>query len=379
MNDYFEQPFEYLRRKETGEKFEKEVCDNWYKARAFVLDKLSDVAFHPASREHLCVVVHGDSPLMLSVVRQVALLAHYINYDEENEDETKRKRTVITIVSQNPRIVDELQKEEYLCNLPKYCKWSLDGIVHHKDSFIDIELELIGECTVVEREDLKVIKEEDVELFCRQKPEKEVFWIDTRKAQYANRMYSLGKEIDNLPYEDIHDVRRYAMALNVFQFIKMEKDPGKMINEEEWENEQKQINVLMALSNIFCSDCFRIRYNSIKPFCGKGKMTDSQALEKYYAELSKSEHARWVVEKLILGFRPMNAQERLLDERLICNKEAKMQFRNSIKTNWKSPVHIDLCSFADLRRIDPDNMKYDSFLMLGISEILKKVGEVPLA
>ena len=47
---------------------------------------------------------------MLSVVRQVALSAHYVNYDEENPVETKRKRTVITIVSQNPKIVEELQK-----------------------------------------------------------------------------------------------------------------------------------------------------------------------------------------------------------------------------------------------------------------------------
>ena len=120
MESYNEQPFEYLRRKETGENFEKEICDNLYKARAFVLDKLKDVAFEVDSGEHLRVVVHGDSPLMLTVVRQVAFSAHYINYDEENTIETKRKRTVITIVSQNPKIVEELQKEEYLYNLPKY-------------------------------------------------------------------------------------------------------------------------------------------------------------------------------------------------------------------------------------------------------------------
>ena len=82
MESYYEQPFEYLKRKATGEKFEKEVYDNWYIARAFVLDKLEDVVFEVDSGEHLRVVVQGDSPLMLSVVRQVALSAHYVNYDE---------------------------------------------------------------------------------------------------------------------------------------------------------------------------------------------------------------------------------------------------------------------------------------------------------
>ena len=85
-----EKPFEYLRRK-NGERFSDETIRNWYVARAYVLDRLKDVAICQESGEHLQVVVNGDSPLMLSVARQVALSAHFANFDE-----TCPMRSVIT-------------------------------------------------------------------------------------------------------------------------------------------------------------------------------------------------------------------------------------------------------------------------------------------
>lgn len=382
MESYYEQPFEYLRRKETGEKFEKEVCDNLYKARAFVLDKLKDVAFEVDASEHLRVVVHGDSPLMLSVVRQVAFSAHYINYDEENAIETKRKRTVITIVSQNPKIAEELQKEEYLNNLPKYCKWSQNGIVHKADSYIDVELEIVRDCFEEEQGNVKVIREEEVETFCRLKQEKEVFRIDTRKAQYAGRMYDLGALIDNLPAENIHDAHRYTLALNVYQFQLLSEPLDVLVNENKWS--RNQVKVKNGLSNVFCADRFEtiekevakskeLEIANCRKEEEKAKKSKVDYWEKYNEALSKSEHSRWVVEKLIMGFRPLNNEERLMDESLAPYKKRRKAFRDSLKNDENKLAHIDLCSNADLRRINPDDLKYDSFLMLAIPKILEKV------
>ena len=92
---------------------------------------------------------------------------------------------------------------------------------------------------------------------------------------------------------------------------------------------------------------------------------------KYNEALSKSEHARWVVEKLIMGFRPLNEEERLEDETLSTNKKRRKEYRDGLKKNAAKLAHIDLCSYSDLRRVDPDNMKYDSFLMLAIPKILE--------
>lgn len=384
MENYNEKPFEYLRRKKTGEKFEKEVCDNLYKARAFVLDKLKDVAFEVDSGEHLRVVVQGDSPLMLTVVRQVAFSAHYINYDEENIIETKRKRTVITIVSQNPKIVEELQKEEYLYNLPKYCKWSQKGIVHNADSYIDVELEIVRDCFEEEQSNVKVIREEEVETFCRLKPEHEVFRIDTRKAQYAGRMYDLGALIDNLPAENIHDAHRYTLALNVYQFQLLSEPLGVLVNEKKWS--KNQVKVKNGLSNVFCADRFETIEKEVEKSkeleianCrkeeDKAKMRKVDFWEKYNEALSKSEHSRWVVEKLIMGFRSLNNEERLYDESLAPYKTRRKGFRDNLKSDENKLAHIDLCSNSDLRRVNPDDMKYDSFLMLAIPKILEKIRE----
>ena len=108
---------------------------------------------------------------------------------------------------------------------------------------------------------------------------------------------------------------------------------------------------------------------------GKGEGSDSlkkemDIWEKYNEALSRSEHARWLVEKFIMGYRIMEVDERLKIESYLGKK--RETYLKSLKKNACNPTHIDLCSYHDLRRIDPDNMKYDSFLMLAIPKILEK-------
>ena len=217
------------------------------------------------------------------------------------------------------------------------------------------------------------ITESEIVSYCNSKLEDEIYSIDTSMAQFADRIYGLGTVIENLPYHDIHSVERYSMALDVFLYSKMEKELGYIVDEKAWNDKDNQMDVLLGLSNIFCADCFKTRYNSIKPCWENGKLTERQAWEKHFLSLSKSEHARWVVEKLILGFKPMSNNQRLIDEGYIKNKEEKKRYRKGLKSDWQSPTHIDLCSYSDLRRVDPDNMKYDSFLMLAIPNILDRV------
>ena len=48
--NYNERPFEYLRRKKPlaqGAKFDDKIVSNWYKARAFALNKLKDITIQP--------------------------------------------------------------------------------------------------------------------------------------------------------------------------------------------------------------------------------------------------------------------------------------------------------------------------------------------
>ena len=370
MNNYKESPFQYLRRKKVeGQietEFTPETIDNWYKARAYVLDKLKDVAYTPGSSEHLHAVILGDTPLMLSVARQVALSAHFINYNEDNEDESQRNRTVITIVSQDETIEQTLIKEEYLGNLPKYCKTVIYGVEKNKDSYIDIELHVVKEWNAGVEKCCKEINEKEVETFCGSNSSNT---IDTRKAVLASRAYDLGALISNVPYEDIHDASRYTQALDAFQYDQLEKPWHRLVDEKI---QGDLTRVKEALSNVFCSDCFETRDREIRKCYGNDLKNYKKYWEKYNDALSKSEHARWVVEKLIMGYRPLTLQERIKDERFFISKEKK-QFRKQLKKNQTDPAHIDICSYSDLRRIDPDSLKYDSFLMLAIPDILKKV------
>ena len=81
--------------------------------------------------------------------------------------------------------------------------------------------------------------------------------------------------------------------------------------------------------------------------------------------LALCEHSRWNVERLILGYRPYSFQEHLEIEDLFGDEQAA--YRKRLKNDG---VHMDLCSYKNLRRIDPGNIKYDYFLMLAIPYIL---------
>ena len=371
-----ERPFQYLRRKDSNEPFSEEVVRNWYIARAYVLDKLKDISFGPDSEESLHVVVGGDTPLMLSVLRQLALSAHFVNYEEQDQSGrlSCRNRTVITLVSKKDaaEIVGELEKEEYLCNLLNYCRHSIFGDVRNADSMIDIELEIVrDQC---EDSKMLLITEDGVKAFMDSQNPDLVFSVDPRKAIYARRAYGLGAVIDNIPYENINSAGRYNRALAAFQY-KVLKDTGewKLVEESKW---VEDLNVVKnGLSNLFCADCFESREKAIKQLYPRNKKyseNDVMAVwEKYNDALSRSEHCRWIVEKLILGYRPMDQHERTEYASLFGN--SRTAYSKRLKNRFSDPVHIDMCSYRTLRRVDPDNMKYDSFLMLAIPLILEKI------
>lgn len=369
MRKYLEHPFEYLKNKNNRD-FPSDVIRNWYKARAFVLDRLKEVAFKADEKQHLHVILKGDSGLMLSVARYVALYAHYLNYDEEKRE----NRTVITIVSNASEIENTLKKEEYLSNLLNYCKWTHGNTTHNKDSYIDIEINVVSNCDKEENGNVIVIEESDIISFCNSKLEDEIYSIDTRKAVYASRMYNLGTLIDNLPAENIHDTNRYTLALDLFLTERLEEPLDSLINDSDWKS--KQIKVKEGLSNIFCADCFESRALSIELYRKEETQKDAELWAKHNEVLSKSEHARWVVEKLIMGFRPLNLEERLTDEVLSIKKVMRKENRKDLKQSMDKLAHIDLCSYSDLRRINPDDLKYDSFLMLAIPGILAKVKQL---
>lgn len=405
-----EKPFEKLLRHD-GSRFDDKVVENWYIARAYVLDKLKDVAISPSSSETLKVVVEIDScqGMMLSVVRQIALVAHYPNYEEyDGFGRLSRKNcTEIVLVTKLPNIYQELKKEEYLNNLLEY------GLCHKgqelKDGFvpIDINFEVVAPDQDNFKDGFIRMTYSDVEKYRYAAGE----GIDTRMAVLASKVYDQSVEIGDLPYEDIHNAGRYNRALDIFKY-RILSDVVKPLVTSEWDGDQ--VEVKNGLSNIFCADrfvqleagmkdeyekakeefCKKCEKDKCKPCLKKGrercgkkeKVKATSCWEKYDLQLAVSEHTRWVAEKLILGFRPMCAKERdyyenhFGNQRKLYGKLLKGDVQKLRKTfpeiyeknECFAPTHVNLCSFKELRRVDPDNRKYDSFLMLAILLILDK-------
>ena len=368
-----EKPFQYLKRREDNSAFTDEIVNNWYIARAYVLDKLKGVHFSSGENRHLHVILEGDSPLMLAVARQVALSAHYINFVEYDQFDQLvcRNRTVITLVSQKEaqELISELNKEENLGNLLAYCKYTVGGKTVNADSYIDLELNIVK---TTEDEDSIRLTEKDVKAYVKEKDEKDIFSIDTRKAIYAGKAYDLGSVIDNLPYEGLNDAERYNRALATFQSRVLNNPrPETLVDEKDNLTKVKE-----HLSNLMCADCFESRKASVAAQCANydelGRKKQMALWKQFNEALSLSEHSRWVVEKLIMGYKPMSPEQRSTYQSLF--KKQRKAYRDELKYNSTAPVHLNLCSYRELRRVDPDNMKYDSFLMLAIPLIL---GSIP--
>lgn len=417
--DSIEHPFEKLNRKD-GKPFDDFIVNNWYIARKYVKSKLKDVIIGPTSKEILKVVIEIDDDnknLMLSVVRQVALIAHYPNYVEYDKFEHTRPEThsVIKVVSKDQDIVNLLKREEYLNNLLVYCQYKRNGVEQNKLNSlmpIDIDIDIVDIYDEHDKDKVILMTPSDIQSFLSLNKDINKKGIDTKRAVLSGRVYDIGVEIDNLPYEDIHDAKRYGRALTIFKYNILSREVESLVD-AKWDDDQ--VKVKNSLSNIFCSDrfdslmagmdmayhqmrvdfckkCSQNKNNKCKKKendkkqdnCTKKKITKESCWEKYEYELALSEHARWIVEKLILGFRPMNTAEQERYEHYFGKR--RKEYGNLLKGDSANlinyfpddysdknidPTHVNLCSFKELRRIDPDNMKYDSFLMLAIPMILE--------
>lgn len=333
-------------------------------------------------------------------------------------------------------IIAELHREEYLCNLTDLCKCTLKMVekedkgkglkvisenVKNPNSFVGVELELLGFdnddlCYKANEKGGMEVVHVDSEVIEEVKNRKCKCELDVTHARRVNMVYQVGADIDNLPPDDPNISDRYSRALLYFCY---QQSKGKTLekwneiaeytNEDDKKGTLYQIKLRNKLSNIFCADCFVTRIKSLfdnkvckdmekvikKAYCSVKRSKEDEEIdcetvcittdmlnymiknhEKDLLKLvgnnlktmAKCEHARWNVEKLILGFSPFSPQEQYEYNRRFGS--SRSSYRNKLKKN--EAHHINLCSYDDLRRIDPDNMKYDSFLMLAMVRILKE-------
>lgn len=323
--------------------------DDWYFARAFVSsdimkDKMCRVDDNGNMTDALNITLEGTSPRMCAVLRELILRAHYADFNEQNGNNA----STITLLYNGS--INEANKTllftPFLANYLHYV-W-----VQQLD-FLDIKI-LLKE----KKDDSKIdVTEKELDSFSVTKNNT----IDTTRAEHANQIYCLGDDLYNLPAIDTLNVEMYELPLRVF-----ETESYKYNREKDWEHN----SIKDKLSNVFCTDTFDLRKEMLERIL-KNKNTQektlTQLVRKNILALSKCEHSRWIAEKLIMGFRPWTPLEHYQYDRLF--GDDKKQFYKTLK---KNEAHYNLCSYRDLARREPQNMKFDTFLVLVMLDIIRR-------
>ena len=359
------------------------LAPDFLKARKIVFSKDIDGAdgISKDSDKHIRAYILGEDSLSLSIAKQLALLCHFPNFD----DRTGANRTIITIVTAGSAVDAMSQFRAMTANLLDYALWRCveNGVEVAKceraHSFIDLEFEFVKadvanilelkntDCNSVSsiffssnihigsevEQVFDVVYQYNSETITIDKS------IDISRAMLVITAYKRCDGIETIHKADTFNAKCYSDYLeNTCQYVRTTKI------KEYWDGikttEEK-------LSNVFCADTFRIKLRSIGTTPEDDIKTISSHIGKNLRALSYLEHARWNVEKLILGFRPYNAKEWY--EYVFKSQDEKKAYVKKLKDR---NIHLNLCPIGELLKVDPGNFKYDCLLCLSIPHIISR-------
>lgn len=319
---------------------EKEnLVREWYFARSFVEQRLNNILYRKDNGGAPKFVIDGVSSQMCTIIREIILRAHYTDFVEPKNDKTKLNQTVIVVLcdkGQKEATQKTLRNTPFLGNYIDYSWGTFDmEALDYLDVDVIVKEKPYGEKPNVSEEMFEgIVYSSDIDI-CR--------------AQMANNIYCIGNDIYNLPDIRPEDIDMYEIPLREFESKSFIKDIDK-----EWD----KLSVKNKLSNVFCTDIFPQRL-AILESSKNSEDTIKQTIEKNIRNLSQSEHSRWVAEKLILGFIPWTATHHY--EYSLLFDDDKQKYYKMLKSK---EIHLDICSYRDLCRLDPQNRKYDTFLIL---------------
>lgn len=391
MEKYYDNIFEKV--------FDVHEAELWYKARNYVMEELSPIDRYREDDKktekdgisldcdkHVHILVDSIEDEMIAVVRQLCLIVHYPNFKEEDGS----NRTVITFCLESISS-DVLLQIKGLGNLLNHCIYTVEGkdgrtLInnnHHRNDHLplDIEFEFLKcKITDIKKEKNEIPVEIEYETVKKSfaKENQSSKGLDISKGMLVNMVYNTGATINNLPACDNENVARYSTALNVFCYNLKHEEIEKKWKESAEPNDDgsyRSLDIKNQLSSIFCADCFESRLKGILDTKKKTiyeyllfdfdtvmeKLRDQNTINA----LVRCEHARWNVERLIMGYEPLSKEE-LYDIECCFGQER----RDKIKKYKKNFKHIDLCSNKNLRRLNPADVKYDYFLMLAMPQIV---------
>ena len=129
---------------------------------------------------------------------------------------------------------------------------------------------------------------------------------------------------------------------------------------DKWLKEWNDLIIAKQWSNIYHANSIPVKLRSIGYKFGSGDAIPEDRVEI----LSQVEHNRWVVEELIMGYRPATETER---HAISLDPTLKKQYRSSF-------IHVDLCGYKDLLKDEKGNdvREYDRILIRKIPLIIQE-------
>ena len=140
---------------------------------------------------------------------------------------------------------------------------------------------------------------------------------------------------------------------------------------EQWSNIYNSCSIPTKERSIQITDEeYKLLRNAISLIDGQLNIDSTHISEDLRTRvnlLAELEHNRWNIEKLFMGYRQLTDDEKTV----LLNKEVGAE-RDAEKTRLKRDIikaHADICSFHELKNIDPGIEDYDYLLTLMIPDI----------
>lgn len=379
----------------------------------------------PNSQEHVHLVIVGMSKMGIALGQQALLQAHYPNFDERADSP---KRTRITFIDTHAdtemaffkgrytrlfelmrhrhidTTIQETYQKDWTDPIQNNEKWQ--HLCDKGTNFLDVEVEFIKGS--IESDNVRSILSEisaddrakvTIAICLTQTYQAiaaslylplEVYdnvqeiWVYQREvSDIIKSMTNLQKvslaqnEWTDVPYQRYRNLKPFGMLYADIVDDSIRTEQAKLVNfvyemgttpsellqkaNEDW----KRLPIHFRLSNLYFVDTIKQKLRS-----GLHDSIDKHTMDA----LSRCEHNRWNMEKLLIGYSPCDSK--IYDELLGYLKKGMIKEYKSRKKELKkltTKVHPDICSCNKLKTIDPDAISYDETLNAAIPDIIRLV------
>lgn len=398
------------------------------------------IGYNDDKRVHMVVV--GMTPMGVAMAFEAAQIAHYPNFLRDS-----KWRTTITFIDSEAFKEMDFLKGRYpflfeISRVRKICAegcnvsrlydldnedWvdSIKGNKNYsylKESFLDVQWEFIQ--GGIESPEIRTYLEYAVSddsayttvAICRQLPYQAIaagIYLPSIVLERALQILVYQQKLPEIVYDLVgmnsngvvternrfNRIRPFGMVDLAYDEKLMDEAAPKLVNAfyddpefsaeySKTEDSWNRLSIDLKWSNIYFVNSIRTKLRSIglhwdtNPSVLKDRIHEEDA----DLRLSKVEHNRWNMEKLLLNYRALTTEEwvrfDVYREKIVSGQQlsdTKLKALKKLKNEYKQKEnmgHLNLCPYDELKKIDLAAINYDTALVKVIPNIISKADEI---